>query len=338
VSFGEKNTVVKTNPEISVVVAMYNEAENVLAFYEQVSLVFDKLDLSWEIICVNDGSKDDTLVLLLSLNKQDPRVKVIDLTRNFGKELALSAAIDYASGDAIISIDGDLQHPPEAITDLIDKWRNGAEIVFAVRRTRQKESALKRFSSEAFYFLLGKISEVPNHRGIGDFCLLDRRVVNVLRKLTERNRFMKGLFSWVGFKQDFVVYDVKERNAGKTKWSYWRLWNFALDGIASFSTLPLRIWTYVGCILASLSITYATFIMLRTLILGIDVPGYASLIVAILFLGGIQLISLGVIGEYLGRVYSEVKKRPLYITREVYGFNNIKTDQSDDKNVLSMEC
>jgi glycosyltransferase involved in cell wall biosynthesis len=316
---------------------MYNEAENVLVFYEQVSLVLNKLGFSWEIVCVNDGSKDDTLALLLSLNKQDPRVKVIDLTRNFGKELALSAAIDYASGDAIISIDGDLQHPPEAIIDLVDKWRKGAEIVFGVRRTREKESAVKRFSSKAFYSLLGKISEIPNHKGIGDFCLLDRRVVNILRKLPERNRFMKGLFSWVGFNQDFVVYDVKERNAGETKWNYWRLWNFALDGITSFSTLPLRIWTYVGGVLASLSIAYATFIVLRTIILGIDVPGYASLIVAILFLGGVQLISLGVIGEYLGRVYSEVKERPLYITRKVYGFKDTKPDQSVDKNVVGME-
>ncbi|GBD39761.1 putative glycosyltransferase [bacterium HR37] len=310
--------------KISLVVPMYNEAENVSPFYESVSRVLNDIGLPWEMICVNDGSRDNTLTYLIALHQRDPRVKVVDFSRNFGKEVALSAGIDYATGDAVVTIDADLQHPPDVIKELISKWYDGCDIVFAVRRTRKVEGLFKRITTRIFYRVLGWLANIPNHDKIGDFCLLDKRVLEVLRKLPEHNRFMKGLFAWVGFKQDFVVYDLNTRKRGATKWSYWRLWNFALEGITSFSTIPLRMWTYIGFAIALVSFLYAAFIIVHTLVLGIDVPGYASLIVSILFMGGIQLISLGIIGEYIGRIYNEVKERPLYIVREAYGFDTPK--------------
>lgn len=314
-------------PKISLVVPIYNEAANIAPFYERASKVLDGLTTQWEIICVNDGSRDDSISFLVSLHQQDPRIKVVDLSRNFGKEVALSAGINYISGDAIITIDADLQHPPEVITEMVKKWHEGYEIVFATRRSRKAESWLKRNTSKVFYWLLGWLTDIPSHNKIGDFCLLDRRVVEALKQFPEHNRFMKGLFAWVGFKQNFVMYDMHERNSGTTKWNYWRLWNFAIEGITSFSTVPLQVWTYMGFYIALLSLIYATVIAVRTLALGIDVPGYASLMVSILFIGGVQLISLGIIGEYIGRIYKEVKGRPLYLVRKLYGIDaNIKKD------------
>lgn len=309
---------------LSVVVPVYNEAANIRVFYDRVVEALDKWDVTWEVVFVNDGSKDETLASLLALHGQDPRVRIIDFSRNFGKECALSAGIEHASGDGVVSIDADLQHPPAVIPQMIDKWRAGADIVFGVRRTRKHESALKGWAAQAFYQTLGYLTDIPSPNNLGDFCLIDRKVVEVLRQLPEQNRFIKGLFAWVGFRQDFLAYDLQARHGGKTKWSYWRLWNFALEGITSFSTVPLRIWTYLGFVFAVVSMLYATFIIVRVSVYGIDVPGYASLIVAILFLGGVQLISLGVIGEYLGRVYIEVKGRPLYIVRNLYGFRDVE--------------
>lgn len=308
--------------KISLVVPMYNEEANIRLFYEDVSKVLDNLECTWEVVCVNDGSKDNTLAQLVQLNQSDARVKVIDFSRNFGKELALSAGIDFATGHAVIPIDADLQHPPEVIGEMLDKWKDGADIVFGVRRSREKESLPKRLLSKIFYKLFGKISGIPNHNRIGDFCLLDAKVADIIRKLPEKNRFMKGLFAWVGYNKAYVIFDLQDRNAGHTKWNYWRLWNFALDGITSFSTIPLRIWTYVGFTIATLSILYAGKVIFHALAHDIDVPGYASLMVALLFLGGIQLISLGIIGEYLGRIYIEVKGRPKYLIRESYGFDS----------------
>jgi glycosyltransferase involved in cell wall biosynthesis len=259
---------------------------------------------------------------------------VINLSRNFGKEIALTAGLDHAAGQAIIPIDADLQDPPELIGEMIAKWREGYDVVYCTRRSREGETWLKRFTADYFYRIIGHLSQVTIPSNTGDFRLLDRRVVEALKQMPERNRFMKGLFAWVGFKQTALYFDRNPRFRGDTKWNYWKLWNFALDGITSFSLLPLKVWSYVGSIISLLSLLYAIYLVLRTLILGIDLPGYASLMVAILFLGGIQLIGLGVLGEYLGRVYEEVKNRPLYLVRERYGFapaQNSKAEPVPDR-------
>lgn len=307
--------------DISVVVPLYCEESNIDYLFERLERVLDDLGLSYEIVCVDDGSYDNTLKGLGDHHRRNPRIKVVALSRNFGKELALTAGIDYAVGAAVVPIDADLQDPPELIGALVTKWREGYDVVYARRRSRQGESWLKKTTANSFYRVMERMSNVPIPRDTGDFRLLDRRVVDVLKLLPERTRFMKGLFAWVGYRQTEVVYDRDARHSGETKWNYWRLWNFAIDGITSFSLAPLRVWSYVGVAFALLSFLYGTFLLLRTLIGGIDVPGYASLMVAVLFLGGVQMVSLGVLGEYLGRVYEEVKGRPLYLVRETVGIN-----------------
>ncbi|MDJ0533267.1 MAG: glycosyltransferase family 2 protein [Xenococcaceae cyanobacterium MO_207.B15] len=308
--------------EISVVVPLYNEEENIDYLFTRLLSVLDKLKTSYEIVCVNDGSKDNTLKQLIEHHQENPVIKVINLSRNFGKEIALTAGIDYANGAAIVPIDADLQDPPELIEELVAKWREGYDVVYATRRSRQGETWLKRFTADAFYKTIGKMTSITIPPNTGDFRLLDRKVVEAIKKIPERTRFMKGLFAWVGYKQTSVMFDREPRAAGTTTWNYWKLWNFAIDGITSFSFVPLKIWSYVGLFISFLSLLYASFLVIRTLIFGIDVPGYASLMVAVLFFGGVQLITLGVIGEYLGRVYEEVKGRPLYFVRESYGFEN----------------
>lgn len=315
--------------EISVVVPIYNEEDNLNYLFERLVTNLDRLQASYEIICVNDGSRDNSLAGLIHHHQQNPAIKVVNLSRNFGKELALTAGIDRARGQAVIPIDADLQDPPELIKDLVDKWHEGYDVVYATRRARQGETWLKRFTANNFYRLIGKMSKVPIPPDTGDFRLMDRRVVEALKQLPERTRFMKGLFSWVGYRQIAIEYDRDPRHAGTTKWNYWKLWNFALDGITAFSSVPLKIWSYLGLAISSLAFIYALFLIVQTLISGIDVPGYASLMVAVLFLGGIQLISLGVIGEYLGRVYEEVKDRPLYFIRDTYGLDDPWSDMSD---------
>lgn len=307
--------------ELSVVVPLYNEEPNINYLFERLLTVLERLNTTYEIICINDGSKDDTLKCLVEHHYRNPAIKVVNLSRNFGKEIALTAGIEYSTGAAVIPIDADLQDPPELIEELIAKWREGYDVVNATRRSRQGESWLKRFTANVFYQTIGQLSSVPIPRNTGDFRLLDRRVVEVLKQMPERTRFMKGLFAWVGFKQTSVFFDRKPRLKGKTSWNYWRLWNLAIEGITSFSSLPLKVWSYIGLAISLTSIIYATFLIVRTLILGNDVPGYASIIVAVLFLGGIQLLTLGIIGEYLGRVYEEVKGRPLYLVRDSYGFD-----------------
>lgn len=306
--------------EISIIVPLYNEEENIDYLFTRLLSVLNKLETSYEILCINDGSRDDTLKQLINHHYRNPAIKIINLSRNFGKEIALTAGIDHANGSAIIPIDADLQDPPELIEKLVAKWREGYDVVYATRRSRQGETWLKRFTADAFYKTIGKMTSVAIPANTGDFRLLDRKVVEAIKKIPERNRFMKGLFAWVGYKQTSVMFDREPRAAGTTTWNYWKLWNFAIDGITSFSLVPLKIWSYVGLFISFISLLYASFLVIRTLILGIDVPGYASLMVAILFFGGIQLITLGVIGEYLGRVYEEVKGRPLYFVRESYGF------------------
>ncbi len=312
--------------ELSIVVPLYNEEENIDYLFERLITVLDRLQTSYEIVCINDGSRDNTLKYLIDYHQKNPTIKVINLSRNFGKEIALTAGIDYTTGAAIIPIDADLQDPPELIGELVEKWREGYDVVYATRRSRQGESWLKKVTAGAFYQTIGKMSRVPIPSNTGDFRLLDRRVVEAIKKVPERTRFMKGLFAWVGYKQTSVMFDREPRFQGSTTWNYWKLWNFALDGIISFSFLPLKVWSYVGVSISFVSLLYASFLIIRTLIFGIDVPGYASLMVAILFLGGIQLITLGIIGEYLGRVYEEVKGRPLYFVREQYGFDELDLD------------
>lgn len=309
------------NIELSVVVPVYNEEANLDYLCERLESVLNSLEVSYEIVCVNDGSRDNTLKCLIEHHRRNPAIGVVNLSRNFGKEVALTAGLDYARGAAIIPIDADLQDPPELIGQLLEKWREGYDVVYGTRRSRQGETWLKRFTADSFYRTIGRMSRVPIPRNTGDFRLLDRRVVEALKQMPERTRFMKGLFAWVGFKQTSVLFDRDPRLKGTSTWNYWKLWNFAIDGIASFSLLPLKVWSYIGVFISLLSLLYASFLVLRTLIFGVDVEGYASIIVSILFLGGIQLITLGIIGEYLGRVYEEVKGRPLYLVRDVYGLN-----------------
>lgn len=308
---------------MSIVVPMYNEAENIFAFYEKIVNVLDKLNLPFEIICVNDGSQDNTLELLLSLREKDSRIIIIDLSRNFGKEIALSAGIDFAHGEAIIPIDADLQDPPELIPEMVSKWREGYDVVYATRTQREGETFIKKLTSHVFYRTIRLLTRFDIPKDTGDFRLMDRRVVNSLKKLREQHRFMKGLFSWVGFKQVSVPYQREPRFAGKSKWNYWKLWNFAIEGITSFSYAPLQFATYFGLFVSFFSFIYGTFLLIKTIFYGNPVPGYPSLMVAVLFLGGVQLLTIGMIGEYIGRIYNESKHRPLYIVREKYGVNNV---------------
>ncbi len=305
---------------LSVVIPCYNESANLSRLFQRLEAVLSVANLTYEIICINDGSRDTTLLNLIQFHHQNPAIKVINFSRNFGKEVALTAGIDFSSGQAVIPLDADLQDPPELIPEMLSHWQAGFDVVYATRKSRQQESYLKQVTAAGFYRVIGWLSPIPIPANTGDFRLLDRRVVEALKLLPERNRFMKGLFSWVGFQQTVIYYDRPGRERGQSSWNYWRLWNFALDGIVSFSVQPLKIWLYVGLFISLSALIYASFLVLRTLIYGRDLPGYASLMVAVLFMGGIQLLTLGIIGEYLGRVYEEVKGRPLYLIRDMFGF------------------
>jgi len=297
---------------------MYNEEEALAPFLDRLLPILADTGESFEIICVNDGSRDATLERLLDARQQYPGIVVLNLSRNFGKEAALTCGIDYAVGKAVIPIDVDLQDPPELITEMLKLWHQGFDVVLAQRVDRSADHVMKRKTAEWFYLLHNAISDSPIPPNVGDFRLMDRKVVEALKALPERRRFMKGLFAWVGFRQAVIPYSREARQAGMSKFSGWHLWNFALEGITSFSTAPLRIWTYLGLCIALVAFAYGTFIVGRVLLLGRDMPGYASLITVILFLGGVQLIGLGVLGEYLGRIYLETKGRPVYIVRDHY--------------------
>jgi glycosyltransferase involved in cell wall biosynthesis len=308
-----------TPPLISIIVPFYNEGEAVDCFYRELTRVIDPLAMArFEVVCVDDGSRDDTLARLVDLRHRDTRFRVIELSRNFGKEAALTAGIDAALGEAVIPIDADLQDPPELIPEMIAAWQGGADIVLARRTDRSSDSLAKRKSSELFYRFHNKLSPIRIPENVGDFRLMNRAAVDALKQLPERQRFMKGLFAWIGFRTATLDYTRPPRAAGETKFNGWKLWNLALDGITSFSTTPLRMWTYFGGGCALLTFAYAIFIVTRTLVLGIDVPGYASLLVAVLFFGSLQLISVGVLGEYLGRIYIESKQRPAYLVRKIH--------------------
>jgi polyisoprenyl-phosphate glycosyltransferase len=316
---------VPTAPILSIIVPVKDEEDAIAPFVARVGAVLDGLDdpaaKGWEILFVDDGSSDATLPAIIAASQSNPRVRAISFSRNFGKEPALSAGLDYAQGAAVIPIDVDLQDPPEVIGDMIKAWRAGHEVVYGVRRNRESDSLPKRLTADLYYRAHNRLShdKIPEHAG--DFRLLDRKVVEVIKAMPERNRFMKGLFAWSGFKQTAVEYDRVERSVGTTKFRYWKLWTLALDGITSASTAPLRIWSYIGVVVAFVSFLYALYIILLAIITGIDAPGYASLMTAVLFFGGLQLISLGVLGEYVGRILVETKQRPLYVVRETFGFD-----------------
>ena len=303
---------------ISIIVPAYNEEEVLELFHDRISEVLETLSTyAWEIIFINDGSTDATQAKIDALQKRDPRIASIVLSRNFGKEIAMTAGLDHAKGDAVVIIDADLQDPPELMADFIREWNNGFDVVYGRRTHRDGESWAKKATAHYFYQVIGKLSKVQIPANTGDFRLMSRRAVDALLQLREHHRFMKGLFAWVGYPATAVDYRRPPRAAGTTKFNYWKLWNFALEGITSFTILPLKLATYLGIFIALFSVLAGMWIILKTLMWGEGVAGYPSLIVTILFFGGVQLFFIGVIGEYLGRIYNETKVRPLYVVQNV---------------------
>jgi glycosyltransferase involved in cell wall biosynthesis len=310
----------QSTPLLSIIVPVKDEEEAVGPFVARVAPILTGIcGADWEILFIDDGSTDATMAAIILANQAEPRIRAASLSRNFGKEPALSAGLDLATGRAVVPMDVDLQDPPEVLGEMVTKWKAGADVVYGVRRNRQSDSLPKRLTADLYDRAHNWLSsdKIPEHAG--DFRLLDRKVVDVIKKMPERNRFMKGLFAWSGFKQDSVEYDRVEREVGTTKFRYWKLWTLALDGITSSSTAPLRVWSYIGGIVAIFALFYAIYVTIRTMAYGVDVPGYASMMTAILFFGGLQLISLGVLGEYVGRILIETKQRPIYIVRETIG-------------------
>jgi polyisoprenyl-phosphate glycosyltransferase len=303
----EKRTV-----QLSVVVPAYNEQEVLREFHERLSAVLSSLPFAFEVVYVNDGSADDTLEVINALQNRDSRIALVDLSRNFGKEIAMTAGLDHANGDAVVVIDADLQDPPELIPELVKHWQQGYDVVYAKRISRDGETFLKKATANAFYKIIQRVTKVPIPQDTGDFRLLSRRAVEAVKQLREHHRFMKGLFAWIGYPQKEVRYRRDPRFAGETKWNYWRLWNFALEGITSFTIAPLKVSTYLGLLTAVGAFLFGLQIIFDTLIFGNPVPGYPSLMVVMLFLGGVQLLGIGVMGEYLGRMFNEAKNRPLY--------------------------
>lgn len=306
------------NKTISLVVPVYNEEQVLNEFHRRATTVLGNLPCKSEIIYVNDGSTDETLSLLKKLQSESEDIAIIDLSRNYGKEIALTAGLDYCQADACIPIDADLQDPPELIPDLIKKWSDGFNVVFARRISREGESWVKRVTASFFYKFMQRLGgKVTIPANVGDFRLIDRKVLDALSQLREHHRFMKGLFALVGFRQTAVEYHRDPRFAGETKWNYWKLWNFSLEGITSFSIAPLKLSSYLGVLTALFAFLYGLFIITKALLLGDDVPGFPSLMAMVAFLGGIQLIVLGIIGEYLGRIFNETKSRPLYFVQDI---------------------
>lgn len=305
-----------THPLISIVVPAYNEEDVLSEFHETVIEVLSKSDIDIEIVYVNDGSTDNTLDIINGIRREDPRVTLVDLSRNFGKEIAMSAGLHKAAGDAVVVIDADLQDPPELIPELIREWENGYDVVYARRTLREGESYLKKVTAHFFYRIIKRVSKVDIPEDTGDFRILSRRAVNALNTFKEQHRFMKGLFAWIGFRQKAVYYQRNPRYDGESKWKYRHLWNFALEGITSFTIAPLKVSTYLGLVTALGAFAYGIYMVIETLLHGNEVAGYPSLIVIVLMLGGIQLVAIGVLGEYLGRIFNETKQRPLYFINE----------------------
>lgn len=318
----------KDNYKVALIVPVYNEEATIIRFVETVEQKLASVLEHLEIIFVDDGSHDHTAEIIRQLMPRHPLISFIQLSRNFGKEAAMTAALDLTDADAVVPIDVDLQDPPELILDFIKIWREeGIDTVYGVRVDRSSDSEAKRVTSGGFYYVFNKLSsKVKIPVNVGDFRLIDRKVIITVKELSENNRFMKALYAWPGFSSKGVPYVRPERSAGTTKWNYWKLWNFALDGIVAFSSLPLRVWSYIGAGVGGMALLYMLYIVLDTLITGIDVPGYASIMCVVLFLGSVQLISIGVVGEYLGRVSEEVKKRPVYVVSKVHGDLSLRLD------------
>jgi len=306
-------------PVLSVVAPAFNEGRNIAAFITAVSPVLDRIGETWELVFVDDGSRDDTLALIVAARSQDPRIKVVALARNFGKDVALSAGLAHARGRAVVPIDCDLQHPPELIPQMVEKWRAGADMVIGVRTKRTEEGWFRRTAAGMYYSLMRRMNDVAIPRNAGDFRLLDRKIVDVINSMPERCRFMKGIFAWPGFKTEAVEFQANHRAGGRSGWSLFKLWRFALDGLFSFSTAPLKIWTYIGALSAFGAFVYLVITLIQTLVFGINTPGYASLLIVTLFLGGMILLSNGIQGEYIARIFEEVKGRPLYVVAKTWG-------------------
>jgi glycosyltransferase involved in cell wall biosynthesis len=304
---------------LSVVLPVYNESANIGPLLDRLLPVLERITESYEVVFVDDGSADATLAAIAGHHAREPRIGAVSFSRNFGKEIAIAAGLDHARGDAVVIMDSDLQHPPELIETFVARWREGNVMVYAQRRDRDDETAMRRGFAHLFYRLFARFGEMPLPEGAGDFRLIDRKGVEVLRSLPERARFSKGLYSWIGFRSVGVPYTVEERAHGTSKWSFRKLFRFAFDGMTSFSTVPLRVWTYVGGAVATLALAMAVYFIAETLLRGPDVPGYASLIVSVMFFSGVQLMSLGIIGEYIGRIFAEVKRRPLYVVADRVG-------------------
>lgn len=314
-------------PSFSVVVPAFNEAAALPKLHFRLAAVMETLGEPWELVLVDDGSRDETLKVATELRAADPHIAVLALSRNFGKEIATTAGLDHARGAAVILIDADLQDPPELIPELIAAWRAGYDIAYGQRLERAGESWFKRATAAAFYRLMRNWGDVALPQDVGDFRLMSRRVVDAVLQLREQHRFMKGLFAWVGFRSCAVPYHRAARVAGRSKWNYWRLWNFAVEGLTSFSVLPLKIATYLGLAVALFAAVFGGQLVARTLLFGNPVAGYPSLMAVILFLGGVQLVTLGVIGEYLGRVFNETKRRPLYLVERFVPSEGAKAEQ-----------
>ncbi len=321
-----------TEPFISVIVPVLNEVQGLQPLLDRVCPILDRLG-AWEIVFVDDGSTDGTLEAIRLKHRADPRIKAVAFSRNFGKEIAIAAGLRYARGDAVVIMDADLQHPPEVIEAFMAKWRAGYQVVYGERLDRSHEGRVRRFLSGAFYRTFNALSKSDIPQGAGDFRLLDRRAVEAMNALGERSRFNKGLFSWIGFRSVGVPYVVADRVHGSSRWNFRTLVRFALDGLTSFSTIPLRIWSLLGLAISLTAFASAVVFLVQTLLYGIDAPGFPSLIISVMIFAGVQLISLGVIGEYLGRVYEEVKARPLFIVAEEIGAKRTSNDEDRPKHI-----
>lgn len=323
---------------LAIVTPVYNEATSISLFLKAMIPILSQTHCDWHIYFVNDGSTDNTLPILLEFAKKSHRIKIINLARNFGKEAAMTAGLESVDADAVVIIDVDLQDPPELIIDFVAKWREGYDVAYGVRASRLDDTPLKRSTAGLFYQIFNRISRTQIPENVGDFRLMDRRVVEAVRQLPERNRFMKGLLSWVGFPSAAIPFHRSARAAGQTKFRLKSLWNFALDGLFSFSTMPLKAWTYIGGLLTVSAISYAAFIVGRTLLTGTEVPGYASLMVVLLTASAAQLLSLGIIGEYIARLTIETKRRPIYLIEGEYDRRRLlgkvpETSASPEQNV-----
>lgn len=316
----------EVSPELSIIVPVFNEAENIPLLAKRLTPVLESKTASFEVIFIDDGSSDGTMQVVRALNAQDPRYRALSFSRNFGKEIAIAAGLEHARGAAAVIIDADLQHPPETIGTFVDLWRQGYENVYGQRIDRSADSALRRALTRRFYKIFEAFGETGLPEGAGDFRLLDRKAIDALNAMPERARFSKGLYAWIGFRSIGVPFPVEDRAHGQSKFSYRKLTRFALDGLTSFSSLPLKVWTYVGFVISFIAMALALYFIVETIIFGVATPGFASLIVSIMFLSGVQLLSLGVLGEYIGRIFSEVKRRPLYLVSEKVGLPQASDD------------